>query len=59
MGDWEGKLYTGTADCLRKTFRSDGVRGFYRGISYTLVRAVPVAAVTLPLFDGCLSLLNA
>ncbi len=38
----------GTAAAL---YMSQGLRGFYRGLSVTLVRAVPVACTVLPLND--------
>jgi hypothetical protein len=38
----------GTAAAL---YSSQGLRGFYRGLSVTLVRAVPVACTVLPLND--------
>ena len=42
MSDWDGAKYRGTLDCARKTLKQEGAAGFYRGISYTLVRAIPV-----------------
>ena len=38
--------YKGTMDCFRKTYHSDGIRGFFKGITPTLVRAFPVNATT-------------
>ena len=40
----EGSEYKGTMDCFRKTYHSDGIRGFFKGITPTLVRAFPVNA---------------
>merc|ERR1711971_200689 len=57
MGDWEDVEYKGTWDCARITLREDGIAGFYRGFSYTLARAIPVAAVTLPIYDMTLTTL--
>jgi hypothetical protein len=36
-----------------------GVRGFYRGFSVTVLRAGPVAAVVLPVYDMALEALSA
>jgi len=33
--------YTGTFDCIQQTFRTQGVRGFYRGLGATMAREVP------------------
>ena len=30
-----------------------GLKGMYRGILFTLARAVPVASISLPLYEGC------
>ena len=38
--------YKGTMDCVRRTYHSDGIRGFFKGITPTLVRAFPVNATT-------------
>lgn len=59
MHDWEGLRYRGCVDCARQTLSEGGIAGFYRGFSYTLIRAIPVAAVTLPIYDMALNYLNA
>ena len=41
-----GVEYKGMMDCIRKTYHQDGIRGFYRGLLPTLVRAFPVNAAT-------------
>lgn len=41
----------GAVECARRILRADGPAGLYRGLGYTLVRAGPVAAVTLPTYD--------
>ena len=35
--------YSGLVDAVRKTFRSDGLRGFWQGYSLNLVRTIPQA----------------
>ena len=47
--------YSGFLDCGRQIYRSEGVRGFKRGLGVTLVRAFPVNAVT---FATVMILLN-
>ena len=42
----ESNEYKGTMDCVRRTYHSDGIRGFFKGITPTLVRAFPVNATT-------------
>lgn len=41
-----GMKYAGMSDCIRKTWRAEGWRGFWRGIAPTLARAMPVSAGT-------------
>ena len=42
----EHSEYKGTMDCIRKTYHSAGIHGFFKGITPTLVRAFPVNATT-------------
>ena len=44
-------LYTGIGDCFAKTFRAEGVRGFYGGLGPTLLGIVPYAGVSFASFD--------
>ena len=39
----------------RETYANGGIRGFYRGIGFTLLRAAPVAGVVLPVYDAGLA----
>jgi solute carrier family 25 carnitine/acylcarnitine transporter 20/29 len=39
-------MYTGAIDCIKKTYRSEGYRAFFRGMNASLLRAFPVNAVT-------------
>lgn len=43
--------YPSTWHCIRETWKEGGIRGFFRGLSYTLIRAGPVAATILPIYD--------
>ena len=49
--DAGGMKFSGCYDCLIKTFKEGGVFALYRGISFTLIRAAPVAATILPLYE--------
>lgn len=40
------RVYKGIGDCIAKTYRSEGVHGFFRGMPTTLIRSFPVNAVT-------------
>lgn len=45
MGD--GKYaYKGVCDCVVQTYRAEGMNGFFRGMTSTLIRSFPVNAVT-------------
>jgi len=39
------KKYNGTWDCIRKIFKEEGYRGFYRGLYINCLRAIPSQAV--------------
>ncbi len=43
--------YTGTLDCMQKTWRREGLRGFYRGFLANLLRVAPQSALTLLLYE--------
>lgn len=40
------RKYLGMRDCFAKTYRGEGLRGFWKGIGPTLLRAAPVSAGT-------------
>ncbi|BFF94273.1 mitochondrial magnesium exporter 1 [Drosophila madeirensis] len=42
--------YKGVIDCAVKTFRQEGLRGFYRGISAPLVGVTPIYAVDFAVY---------
>ena len=41
-----GMRYRGMSDCFRQTWKTEGARGFWKGIGPTLLRAMPVSAGT-------------
>jgi solute carrier family 25 (mitochondrial carnitine/acylcarnitine transporter), member 20/29 len=49
--DVQQQKYPSIWDCIISTYREGGIRNFFRGLSYTLIRACPVAAVILPVYD--------
>jgi solute carrier family 25 carnitine/acylcarnitine transporter 20/29 len=44
--------YKGMNDCFRQTFRAEGLRGFWKGIAPTLLRAMPVSAGTFAVVEA-------
>lgn len=49
--DWRGERYSSALGAMRLLVREGGVQRLYAGLSWTVLRAVPVAAVTLPVYD--------
>lgn len=47
QADTDRKLYSGFWDCVVKSYRSDGIKIFFRGLSMTSLRAFPVNGMTL------------
>ena len=37
--------YNGILDCCRKIFKSEGIKGYYRGLSATYVKTGPAVAI--------------
>lgn len=50
--------YSGVVDVMKQTYSEEGVRGFYRGLGITLIRAFPVNAATFTGVALSLRLLN-
>eukprot|EP00164_Ancoracysta_twista_P005561 GFYU01007625.1.p1 GENE.GFYU01007625.1~~GFYU01007625.1.p1 ORF type:complete len:305 (+),score=39.00 GFYU01007625.1:131-1045(+) len=50
--------YSGIIDCFRKTYRADGIGGFYKGIGPVLLRAFPANAVAFFVFENALKLMG-
>lgn len=49
--DYNRVKYTNWRDCMVKTYAENGVQSFFRGISYTLIRAGPVSAASLTTYE--------
>ena len=45
QSDVEGK-YNGALDCVRKTWKAEGMPAFWRGLGSTVLRAFPINAAT-------------
>jgi solute carrier family 25 carnitine/acylcarnitine transporter 20/29 len=43
--------YQNMRDCFRQTYRGEGLRGFWKGIAPTLLRAMPVSAGTFAVVE--------
>lgn len=43
--------YKSMSDCFRQTYRGEGLRGFWKGITPTLLRAMPVSAGTFAVVE--------
>ena len=43
---------------VQRVYREHGLRGFYRGVTITVLRAGPVAAAVLPMYDLTLDYLS-
>ncbi|KAI9251947.1 mitochondrial carrier domain-containing protein [Sporodiniella umbellata] len=54
----ESKKYSSTLDCARKTFASEGLAGFFKGIGPCLLRAAPVNAATFMGFEMAMRVLS-
>jgi len=44
-------VYTGTGDAILKTWRNEGVYGFYKGLKPNLIRVVPATAITFVVYE--------
>ena len=49
--DFDRIKYTNWRDCVKKTYAENGVRSFFRGLTYTLIRAGPVSAASLTSYE--------
>jgi solute carrier family 25 (mitochondrial carnitine/acylcarnitine transporter), member 20/29 len=52
------KRYRTMRDCFAQTWRSEGIRGFWKGIGPTLLRAMPVSAGTFAVVEMTMRAIN-
>ncbi|KAF8944057.1 hypothetical protein BGZ47_004720 [Haplosporangium gracile] len=45
------QTYTSTLDVFRKTYESDGLRGFYKGMVPTLTKVVPAVSISYVVYE--------
>lgn len=51
-------IYAGAFDCLKRILCDEGVRGMYRGLSVSILKAAPASAVTMWTFEESMRLLK-
>ena len=47
--------YDGAIDVIKKTYKREGIGGFYKGIVPTLYRVIPACCITLVIYEFVLS----
>ncbi|KAH7325014.1 mitochondrial carrier domain-containing protein [Stachybotrys elegans] len=52
------KKYASMRDCFATTYRAEGLRGFWKGIGPTLLRAMPVSAGTFAVVEMTMRAIN-
>jgi solute carrier family 25 carnitine/acylcarnitine transporter 20/29 len=57
-GFGDAQRYRTMRDCFRQTWRAEGMRGFWKGIGPTLLRAMPVSAGTFAVAEMTMRALN-
>jgi hypothetical protein len=50
--------YSGTWDCIRKVWRSDGIIGFFRGVVPNALKVAPSSALTFLVYEETMHLLK-
>jgi solute carrier family 25 carnitine/acylcarnitine transporter 20/29 len=53
-----GQRYRNMRDCFAQTFRAEGMRGFWKGLAPTLLRAMPVSAGTFAVVEMTMRAIN-
>ena len=44
-------MYNGFIDCVKKTYRVEGVRAFYKGLTPNLIRMFPQSGLFFLVYD--------
>ena len=50
--------YKGSIDCIRTTFRYEGMQGFYKGMSANLLRVTPATMITFVTYENIVKYLT-
>lgn len=50
--------YKSAMDCVRDIYKQNGLSGFYRGITVTLIRAFPIHSLNFLVYEQTLSLVK-
>ena len=52
------RFFSGTLNCVKKTFQNEGYKGFYRGLSLQLIRTVPGNGLFFILYESTINFLT-
>lgn len=52
------RSYDGNIDVIKTTFRNEGIRGFYKGITANILRVTPATAITFVVYEKVQHLLR-
>lgn len=52
------RSYTGVLDVIRQTWRSEGAKGFYKGLFPSLIRVVPACCITFLVYENMINYLQ-
>ncbi|KAK9765412.1 hypothetical protein K7432_006275 [Basidiobolus ranarum] len=47
------RTYTGAFDVIRTTYKSETIRGFYKGLIPTLTKVVPAVSISYVVYEAC------
>ena len=51
-------VYAGITGAATTIFRSEGIRGLYKGLGVSIVKAVPLSAITMTTYEWSLGVLE-
>ncbi|ODQ51479.1 mitochondrial carrier [Saitoella complicata NRRL Y-17804] len=52
------EAYKGILDVIRRTWRAEGIAGFYKGLAPNVVRVTPATCVTFVVYETCVEFLR-
>jgi len=56
--DREHTVYDGIVDCVKKTYRQEGIPAFYKGLTPLILKVFPTSGLFFLTYEGTLKLLN-